>query len=406
MATITRVFLRNRARALLKRSSLRKVLLLLVALGLGYLCAVTFRASSYVEQTSRTGHKASTSRSKLNTALFEKEKKIRVEDLHLSRGAHVIDEADLLAKLKGRAAGENVLPIILLLYDTDSWNSANAARVFLESQRVLLKLHRHYAGVVPSLTTTSEGREIGRYSMIVTSSAISVFHEWSEMERRPYMDYCRKYAVPLVLLMPSSNDETVSERVYFANLSVIPLPPESILRLSLNSSHEFRYARPGRDIISHTQRDEQWFGFETRSPDKSNLNSPLQAQPTSQSLDRSPIATATRQHSVIASAVFTEFVSVPSVADGINTTVAVAIQDTGLHDGVVKMFLSSPLKFWLSKLLLLDTIRSLAVRPLLRFGHERWVMVDIDDMFVAPNGSKMVPEDVEVRVCPSPERGG
>ena len=85
-----------------------------------------------------------------------------------------------------------------------------------------------------------------------------------------------------------------------------------------------------------------------------------------------------------------------------SATSPVVISDKGKVDGVKKVFIGGPITFWLIKLLLLDVIRDLTSHhPVLRFGRERWVMVDIDDIFVAPKGRKMTPSDVQVKTTPS-----
>ena len=79
-------------------------------------------------------------------------------------------------------------------------------------------------------------------------------------------------------------------------------------------------------------------------------------------------------------------------------TSPVVISDKGKVDGVRKVFIGGPITFWLIKLLLLDVIRDMSPHyPVLRFGRQRWVMVDIDDIFVAPKGRKMTPSDVKVK---------
>ena len=268
-----------------------------------------------------------------------------------------------------------------------SWHTAKAAKVFLEAQSISFDLHRHYSYRVPMLTAVMSGSEIGLFSMILASSSISVFHHWSERERQPYLAYCKRYGVPLVALTPLKDDQEKLSKIKVGDLTVFHIEPKSIQRLSLSDSYNFHYAKPGRDVTDHIQRSGRWFGLKLTS------SSPLKApQPNLLPGHDNQVAMAAKQYSTLATITFRESGSKTS------TTVAMAIQDTGLHDGVVKLFLSSPLTFWLTKLLLLDAIQSLSPLPLLRFGRERWVMVDIDDIFVAPAGTKMVPEDVQVRV--------
>ena len=66
--------------------------------------------------------------------------------------------------------------------------------------------------------------------------------------------------------------------------------------------------------------------------------------------------------------------------------------------GPPKIFMGSPVKFWLTKILLMDILRTFSPKPMLRFDRRRWVMIDIDDIFVAPEGLKMTKEDVQVHI--------
>lgn len=391
MATATvifRVFLRNRARSLLAPSALRRSLGLAAALFALYFCYNLLCATSGVGEALE--REAASTLLRLN-AVWADERE--AEELHVPHGDHVILDAlrKNVVSLDGGGTvmkDGNVLPRILLLYDTVSWHAARAAKIFLEAQSISFDLHRHYPYRLPMLTGLRNGREIGLFSMVLVSSSISVFHNWSEKERQPYFAYCKKYGVPLVCLTPLRTDQENVSKIEFDNLALFPIDAESIQRLSLNSSHTFHYAKSGRDITDHIQRSGRWFGLKLNS---STLSQSIEAQQPNLSPDDSQVAMTAKQYSTLATVTFRE-------ADSMNsTTVAMAIQDNGLRDGVVKLFLSSPLTFWLTKLLLMDAIQSLSLLPVLRFGRERWVMVDIDDIFVAPTGTKMVPEDVQVR---------
>lgn len=383
-----RAFLWNRARSLLAPSSLRRLLVLGAVLAVVCLC---YRLLAL--EASRAGEAVAMQReaagylARLNAVWAEERE---AEGLHRPGGDHSAlrenvasrqDEGDVVAR---KIIKTNVLPRVLLLYDTASWRAAKAAKVFLEAQSISFDLHRHYSYRVPMLTAFVGGRETGLFSVILASSSVSVFHHWSERERQPYLAYCRKYGVPLVGLTPLKDDQEKLSKAKLGNLTIFHIEPESIQKLSLNDSHKFHYAKPGVDITNHIQRSERWFGFKIAS------SAALEASQANLPEHDGQVATAATQYSTLAAVTFAEAGSRNS------NTVAVAIQDTGLYDGVVTLLLASPLTFWLTKLLLMDAIRALSPLPLLRFGRERWVMVDIDDIFVAPPGTKMVPEDVQV----------
>lgn len=77
--------------------------------------------------------------------------------------------------------------------------------------------------------------------------------------------------------------------------------------------------------------------------------------------------------------------------------VVVASEWGGKLAGITQVMIGMPISFWLSKLVLLEVMRVYpGSRNLARFGRERFVMVDVDDIFVAPKGLKMTVDDVEV----------
>lgn len=77
---------------------------------------------------------------------------------------------------------------------------------------------------------------------------------------------------------------------------------------------------------------------------------------------------------------------------------ATVIQDHGMYDGISRVLFGSGLRFWLHRLLLLDSLSYLS-KGLLSISLERQVLVDIDDIFVGETGIRMWKEDVHVSVC-------
>lgn len=71
------------------------------------------------------------------------------------------------------------------------------------------------------------------------------------------------------------------------------------------------------------------------------------------------------------------------------------IQDRGMYDGIPRVLFGSGLKFWLHRLLFLDSLSYLS-KGLLSITLERQVLVDIDDIFVGESGIRMWKEDVHV----------
>ncbi len=79
---------------------------------------------------------------------------------------------------------------------------------------------------------------------------------------------------------------------------------------------------------------------------------------------------------------------------------ATVMQDLGLHDGIQRVFFGGSLSFWLHKLLFVDAVGFLTGRRL-SLSLDRFLLVDVDDIFVGKDGTRMKVADVEVRALKS-----
>ncbi|KAK3558958.1 hypothetical protein QTP86_000080 [Hemibagrus guttatus] len=73
---------------------------------------------------------------------------------------------------------------------------------------------------------------------------------------------------------------------------------------------------------------------------------------------------------------------------------ATVIQDLGLHDGIQRVLFGASLSFWLHKLLFVDAVGFLTGRRL-SLSLDRFLLVDVDDIFVGKEGTRMKVADVE-----------
>lgn len=74
---------------------------------------------------------------------------------------------------------------------------------------------------------------------------------------------------------------------------------------------------------------------------------------------------------------------------------ATVVQDMGLYDGVRRVLFGQGLGYWLHRLILVDAISYLTDRKL-TLSLDRHVLVDIDDIFVGKEGTRMNAKDVKV----------
>uniref|UniRef100_A0A2K6G9F9 [heparan sulfate]-glucosamine N-sulfotransferase n=1 Tax=Propithecus coquereli TaxID=379532 RepID=A0A2K6G9F9_PROCO len=76
------------------------------------------------------------------------------------------------------------------------------------------------------------------------------------------------------------------------------------------------------------------------------------------------------------------------------TLLATVIQDLGLHDGIQRVLFGNNLNFWLHKLIFIDAISFLSGKRL-ALSLDRYILVDIDDIFVGKEGTRMNVKDVK-----------
>lgn len=74
------------------------------------------------------------------------------------------------------------------------------------------------------------------------------------------------------------------------------------------------------------------------------------------------------------------------------------VQDLGLHDGIQRVLFGNNLVFWLHKLVFVDAVAFLTGKRL-SLSLERYILVDIDDIFVGKEGTRMKVPDVKVSLC-------
>ncbi|XP_074040411.1 N-deacetylase and N-sulfotransferase sfl [Leptinotarsa decemlineata] len=82
---------------------------------------------------------------------------------------------------------------------------------------------------------------------------------------------------------------------------------------------------------------------------------------------------------------------------GAKTPLPTVIQDHGLYDNIQRVIFGSGLRFWLHRLLFLDSLSYLS-HGQLSLSLDRKFLVDIDDIFVGEVGIRIRPEDVKALI--------
>ena len=347
--------------------------------------------------------------------------------------------------MKTRA--EKTLPKqVLLVYTSGSLRTVGYMKVFLESQRVDFSMYCHSVASQPALTTVlSGGRKVARFALIIVTDVIAMFSNWTDDGRQLYLSYCRQYNVSLIFISQLATDQpgfTNGRQPTLSNLRTRTVYSEAVEYLELNSSHKFYYAKSG-EKITRLPANTLWQLFEPLVHRESRDHMTVQQDHVTNThnhvtnmhiddatndkhhrsrrhlqmvVENTPLTRDYQAHATVSNSRknkneeqshvksnFAVLLSMNYQTNGSKSaTSPVVVSDRGKVDGVKKVFIGGPITFWLIKLLLLDVIRDLTSHhPVLRFGRERWVMVDIDDIFVAPKGRKMTPSDVQVKTTPS-----
>ncbi|XP_072940975.1 bifunctional heparan sulfate N-deacetylase/N-sulfotransferase isoform X1 [Epargyreus clarus] len=207
---------------------------------------------------------------------------------------------------------------------------------------------------LPVLTTLDKGR----YGVIIFES-LSKYANMDKWNRELLDKYCREYSVGVVGFATPGEETLVG-----AQLKGFPLFMHTNLRLkdaTLNpASPVLRLARAGETAWGALPGD-HWTVFRANSS------------------TYEPIAWALRQNDYGSNE---EHVPLSTV-----------MQDHGRLDGVQRVLFGSGLQFWLHRILFLDALSYLS-HGQLSLSLERWILVDIDDIFVGERGTRLHEEDV------------
>ncbi|XP_049794710.1 bifunctional heparan sulfate N-deacetylase/N-sulfotransferase [Schistocerca nitens] len=212
---------------------------------------------------------------------------------------------------------------------------------------------------LPVLTNLDKGK----YGVIVFEN----LYKYLQMDKwnRELLDkYCREYSVGIVGFIPPSEETLVG-----AELHGFPLFVHTNLRLqdaSLNAASPIlRLTRAGETAWGPLP-GEDWTVF---TPNHSTYE---------------PLSWATRRQEDMQNSNYHE----P------HQPLITVIQDHGLFDGIQRVLFGSGLNFWMHKLLFLDSLSYLS-HGQLSISLKRYILVDIDDIFVGERGTRLKKDDVE-----------
>lgn len=214
---------------------------------------------------------------------------------------------------------------------------------------------------LPVLTNLDKGR----YGVIVFEN----FDKYLNMDKwnRELLDkYCREYSVGIIGFVNSGEESLVG-----AQLKGFPLFVHTNLKLrdaSLN---------PGSSILRLTRAGDTAWG----------------------PLPGSDWAIFQHNHTTYEPLEWAQKDIPVNPHDGsIQPPLATVLQDHGRFDGIQRVIFGSSLKFWLHRLLFLDSLSYLS-HGQLSLSLNRMILVDIDDIFVGEKGTRLQPDDVHALIA-------
>lgn len=255
-------------------------------------------------------------------------------------------------------------PVVLVLVESQYSQLGQDIMAILESAHFQFRMEiASGKGDLPPLT--EKGR--GRYSLIIYENLLKYAHA-DTWNRQLLHQYCTEYSVGIIGFYRSTeNSPSVLK------LRGLPL----VLRTNqalwdccvVSSSPLLHLTKPGTDRGALPGED--WTSF-------SSNHSTYQAVLLARAKEGAGAGSGDNAG--------------PGFSLGLQATV---VQDMGLYDGVRRVLFGQGLGYWLHRLILVDAISYLTDRKL-TLGLDRHVLVDIDDIFVGKEGTRMNAKDVKV----------
>ncbi|XP_041124099.1 bifunctional heparan sulfate N-deacetylase/N-sulfotransferase 2-like [Polyodon spathula] len=250
-------------------------------------------------------------------------------------------------------------PMVLVFVESQYSQLGQEIVAMLESSR--FKYRTEIApgkGDMPVLT--ERGR--GRYALVIYENVLKYVNldAWN----RELLDkYCANFGVGMIGFFKANENSLLS-----AQLKGFPLFLHSNLGLRdyrINPTAPLLYVTRANEVEQGPLPGDDWTVFQSNH----STYEPVLLASTKSSEALAQLSEHRAQHATV-------------------------VQDLGLHDGIQRVFFGNNLAFWLHKLVFIDAIAHLTGRKLC-LPLDRYLLVDIDDIFVGKEGTRMKVSDVE-----------
>uniref|UniRef100_A0A8C2XFM4 [heparan sulfate]-glucosamine N-sulfotransferase n=1 Tax=Cyclopterus lumpus TaxID=8103 RepID=A0A8C2XFM4_CYCLU len=254
-------------------------------------------------------------------------------------------------------------PVVLVLVESQYSQLGQDIVAILESAHFQFRMEiASGKGDLPPLT--EKGR--GRYSLIIYENLLKYAHA-DTWNRQLLHQYCTEYRVGIIGFYRST--ENSPPLLKFRGLPVVLRTNQALWDCCVVSSSPLLHlTKPGTD--QGPLPGDDWTSF-------SSNHSTYQAVLHARAKEGAGAGSGDNPG--------------PGLSLGLQATV---VQDMGLYDGVRRVLFGQGLGYWLHRLILVDAISYLTNRKL-TLGLDRHILVDIDDIFVGKEGTRMNAKDVK-----------
>ena len=216
------------------------------------------------------------------------------------------------------------------------------------------------------LNLTQGGR--GKFAIVVFEN-YSVYTSLDASNRKILDNYCASYKVGIIGFLHTSGSGVHMENFDEFSLKVQYNVALSDYKLNIHSN-VWRVSRPGH-IYKGMLGGKRWAVFHSTHPTYIPLSYAYSTSQDQNSKINDDVGATTRKALIS------------------------AVHDVGHLDGIQRILFGGGLDFWMHHIMLMDCISYLS-RGLLSLTLDRYIQIDIDDIFVGKSGIRIKEDDVEV----------
>ena len=198
-------------------------------------------------------------------------------------------------------------------------------------------------------------------------------------------NYCKRFDLGIIVLSEATSSSKETDWLKLSDLPVwVKYGTTDLYNTELNpKSTLLQIAKPGGVLEENLPESKHSVFFSNESSYEAVAYSFREEDTIYETLNFQKSDAATSSYTMPYEARKSKYISV--------------MYDTGKHDGIKRVFFGARVdNYWMYRLLFLDALSVSSNGVLNNTDLHRWILIDIDDIFVAHKGTRMKKEDVEV----------